>query len=68
MNDNSIDFNTKLKKISKDLVASFLKNNDSPRDNQIKENNDESNQSSKNFEQNYSSCFEIINTKIKIFL
>ena len=53
MNDNSIDFNTKLKKISKDLVASFLKNNDSPRDNQIKENNDESNQSSKNFEQNY---------------
>ena len=67
MNDNSIDFNTKLKKISKDLVASFLKNNDSPRDNQIKENNDESNQSSKNFEQNYSSCFEIINTNNKDF-
>ena len=54
MNDNNIDFNTKLKKISKDLVASFFKNNDSSTNNEIKENNNESNQSSQIIEKNIS--------------
>ena len=49
MEDNNIDFNSKLKKISKDLVASFFKNDNSPK-NKI---NDENNESSlSNVDQN----------------
>ena len=51
MENNNIDFNTKLKKISKDLVQSFFNNNDStPKNKKINTNKIESNlNSNQNF-------------------
>ena len=64
MEANNIDFNTKLKKISKDLVASFFKNDNPIKNNKI---NDENNESSlSNLDQNFSYS-EIVINKIKDF-
>ena len=64
MEGNDIDFNTKLKKISKELVESFLQNNSSSKNQQINYENDESSISSHNFDQNFSYS-EIVVHKIK---
>ena len=64
MEENDIDFNTKLKKISKELVESFLQNNSSSKNQKINYENDESSISSHNFEQNFSYS-EIVVHKIK---
>ena len=64
MEGNDIDFNTKLKKISKELVESFLQNNSSSNNQKINYENDESSISSHNFDQNFSYS-EIVVHKIK---
>ena len=62
MENNNIDFNTKLKKISKDLVQSFFNNNEaSPKNKKI---NTDQNESSQNRNQNFSYT-EIISQKKK---
>ena len=65
MEENSIDFNTRLKNISKDLVASFFKSDNSPKF-YINNNINQSSQSSNNLEQNYSYS-EVIYHKAKDF-
>ena len=64
MEDNNTDFNTKLKKIYQDLVASFFKNDNSPKNNKIKDENNESDLS--NIDQNFSYS-EIVIHKSKNF-
>ena len=64
MEDNNTDFNTKLKKIYQDLVASFFKNDNSPKNNKIKDENNESDLS--NIDQNFSYS-EIVIRNIKEF-
>ena len=63
MEENNIDFNTKLKNISKDLVASFFKSDNTPNNNTIN-NINQSNQSSHNIDQNFSYT-EVIYHKAK---
>lgn len=63
MVENNIDFNTKLKNISKDLVASFFKSDNTPNNNTIN-NINQSNQSSHNIDQNFSYT-EVIYHKAK---
>ena len=64
MEVNNTDFNTKLKKIYQDLVASFFKNDNSPSNNKIKDENNESDLS--NIDQNFSYS-EIVIHKTKDF-
>ena len=54
MESNNIDFNTKLKKISKDLVESFFNNDTSPKTKKINTKNDQ-NEISQESDQNFSS-------------
>lgn len=63
MEENNIDFNTKLKNISKDLVASFFKSDNTQSNNTIN-NINQSNQSSHNIDQNFSYT-EVIYHKAK---
>ena len=64
MEVNNTDFNTKLKKIYQDLLASFFKNDNSPKNNEIKDENNESDLS--NLDQNFSYS-EIVIHKTKDF-
>ena len=66
MEANNIDFNAKLKKISKDLVESFYRNDFSPKNKKINNNdndNNESNQSKNKQDQNFSYSEIIIQKK-----
>ena len=66
MEANNIDFNAKLKKISKDLVESFYRNDFSPKNKKINNNDDdnnESNQSKNKQDQNFSYSEIIIQKK-----
>ena len=66
MENTNIDFNTKLKKISKDLVESFYRNDFSPKNKKINNNdndNNESNQSKYKQDQNFSYSEIIIQKK-----
>jgi hypothetical protein len=61
MENNNIDFNTKLKKISKDLVQSFFNNDTSPKNKKINTQND----TSQERDQNFSSTEVILHKKEK---
>ena len=62
MDSNDIDFNTKLKKISKELVESFLQNDNSSKFQKINDENTESSISSHNLEQNFSYSEIVVHT------
>ena len=62
MENNNIDFNTKLKNISKDLVASFFKHDNSQKLQKINDENNESSLSSNNPDPNFIYS-EIVNQK-----
>ena len=63
MEANNIDFNAKLKKISKDLVESFYRNDFSPKNKKINNNDDDNNQSKHKHNQNFSYSEIIIQKK-----
>ena len=63
MEANNIDFNAKLKKISKDLVESFYRNDFSPKNKKINNNDDDNNQSKHKQDQNFSYSEIIIQKK-----
>ena len=62
MDSIDTDFNTKLKKISKELVESFLQNDNSSRFQKINDENTESSISSHNLEQNFSYSEIVVHT------
>ena len=62
MDNIDTDFNTKLKKISKELVESFLQNDNSSKFQKINDENTESSISSHNLEQNFSYSEIIVHT------
>ena len=62
MDSSDTDFNTKLKKISKELVESFLQNDNSSKFQKINDENTESSISSHNLEQNFSYSEIVVHT------
>ena len=62
MDSIDTDFNTKLKKISKELVESFLQNDNSSKFQKINDENTESSISSHNLEQNFSYSEIVVHT------